>query len=222
MKLEQLLLIVGLSASGKGRRIRAAFEEWSQSYPQIGLCEDWPGWNHGPTKQTLFTHLSTGLPAIIDCAGFCLPGMLASFLTELRRELPSATCRVEYFDNNPLCSMRLALHDQTRRYGGAGCLARVAQIARDCGKYVIDPQSANVHPVHPCSALVLYTPQRDAWYDEQLLKIQSLLSCDGRALTADDFHVMTTPVQDALIAIVEPAIDAAVTEVLNHRIPHAT
>lgn len=215
MKLEQLLLIVGLSASGKRKRLAAALQEWLHAYPQVGHCQDWAGWNNKSAKDELFAHLAAGGAAIIDCAGFCLPNTLDPFLAELKQNLSSVTVRVEYFDNNPLCSMRLALHDPTRPYGDSGCLARVAQIARDCGTYAIDPNSTNVHLVYPSQGLVRYTPRQEPWYDEQLAKIRSLLSSNGHPLTGDHFRVMPIEAQDALIASVGPVVEAAVTKLLG-------
>lgn len=176
----RLTVIVGVSASGKSRRVEQLAAERGLG---PGQCKgDWDGWHERRLRDALYQELAQGVPFVVEAAGFVYPGTLEGFLGELDDRLPGIDVEVEFFDNHPLYSMSLALADADKPYGGNGRLARVAEIGRLCRVYRPNPALGVIHAIHPLTDLCLYEPGRNAAYDDVLARIAAIPTETGRPL----------------------------------------
>lgn len=202
-----LILIVGLPASGKSRRVEELSEQLESDGRAPASFPDWSGWKRDTDREELYEILRAGEPCVVESAGFCIPPYLTEFLAEIKRRFDGLDFKIECFDNNPLQCIRLSLQDSQKKYGGNGALARISQILRDCPRYRPDMPGARILPIHPCEVRVSYQPGRDPAYDDLLERINAALHRDGRRLEAGAFKAMPVEMQDVLIEEVRHIVD---------------
>jgi hypothetical protein len=202
--LPSLLMITGLPASGKSRLVKTRREQFLNGGCAPFVREDWPGWHqaHQSSREELVEQLLSGTPAIIDSSGFCYTEALEAVRREVRDRTSGVTWTIEYFDNNPLACIRLALADMRKRFHGNGALARVAQIVRDAPVYKPDPSLGVIHPVSPEVRLVGYDPEVCSATRELLDQIEDVLSTSEGLMGGADFHAMPESEHCHLIASV--------------------
>lgn len=207
----QLILVIGLPASGKTTRAREL--EKKLSLERLSDCHAWHP-KRSDERHELYSALRSGHSFVIDSSGFCESRYLDDFLRELNAHVPGVRCEIEYFDNHPLQCMCLAIQDQKKPYGGNGALARVSQIIRDCPAYQPDESKGAIQPVLPCRSLTRYQAGVNAEYDAALREIESVISPDGPRLEGAKFiekprteqDVMNQTIRRILLAFESPTI----------------
>jgi hypothetical protein len=202
---EQLHLVIGLSASGKSTLLKETVDRFKLRTLNHVEKQDWGGWCDQPPgpglRDKLFGFLRAGGYAAVDCAGFCSRAALNHFFAELGTKVPGTECRLTFFDNNPLRCIGLALADPAKRYRADGALARVSQILRDCPTYVPDATLGEIRPILPARSPILYQPGTDEVYDRALREVAAVLTLGGRRLQGRDFDTARLAVdkQDQMI-----------------------